>query len=180
MTVNAMEQRNANTTPNTNGVVLIANSRLIMISFIMFVFGAFGGILGIATLLNHLQFETMAIIFSVFAILGSVYALYFGVKCQLITRVQLEFKPDGISYRDIRKHIMARNPQGLGLGFYINTKFYFLSYSSIEKVTLENIGVWCKVIRIDTKLKEVIYLPILLESCKEIEELANLIDKKRQ
>ncbi len=160
--------------------VLISNSRLITVSSVMVVFGAFGMLIGIYTIVNYDQFKIPALIIAIGAILGSSYALYFAVKCLLVTRVQLQFNKDGISYRDVRKHVIGRNLTGIVLGFYINTKFYFLSYATIEKVSLKKVNLGCNLIRIDTKLNEVIYLPILLDSCKEVDELANLIDKKRQ
>ena len=161
-------------------VVLISNSRLVTVSSVMFVFGAFGMLIGIYTLANYDQFEIPAVIIAFAAIFGSCYALWFAVKCLLVTRVQLQFKNDGISYRDVRKHVIGRNLTGIVLGFYINTKFYFLPYDTIEKVSLKKVTFACNLIRIDTKLNEVIYLPILLESCKEVDELANLINEKRQ
>ena len=146
----------------------------------MFIFGAFGMLIGIYTLLHHQQFEIPAVIFAIGAILGSSYALYFAVKCLLVTRVQLQFNKDGISYRDVRKHVIGKNITGIGLGFYINTKFYFLPYSNIENVSLKKVVLGCNLIRIDTKLNEVIYLPVLLDSFKETDELANLINEKRR
>lgn len=47
-------------------------------------------------------------------------------------------------------------------------------------MSLQKVSLACDLIRIDTKLNEVIYLPILLHSRKEVDELANLINKKRQ
>ena len=167
-------------TQQNEDTVLISNSRLVTVSSVMVVFGAFGMLIGIYTIVNYRQFEIPALIIAIGAILGSSYALYFAVKCLLVTRVQLQFNKDGISYRDVRKHVVGRNLTGIVLSFYINTKFYFLSYATIEKVSLEKVNLGCNLIRIDTKLNEVIYLPILLDSCKEVDELANLIDKKRQ
>ena len=161
-------------------VVLIPNSRLVTVSSVMLVFGGFGMLIGIYTIVNYHQFKIPAVIIAFAAIVGSCYALWFAVKCLLVTRVQLQFKKDGISYRDVRKHVIGRNLTGIGLGFYINTKFYFLAYDHIEKVSLQKVSLACNLIRIDTKLNEVIYLPILLDSCKEVDELANLINEKRQ
>ena len=175
-----MENRKINTTPDSDDVVLISNSRLVTVSSIMLVFGAFGMLIGIYTIVNDQQFKIPAVIFAILAIFGSGYSLYFAVKCLLVTRVQLQFAKDGISYRDVRKHVTGRNVMGIGLGFYINTKFYFLSYKNIEEVSLKKNYLGCNMIRIDTKLNEVIYLPILLDSCKEVDRLANLINEKRR
>ncbi|TDG35608.1 hypothetical protein EZJ43_13390 [Pedobacter changchengzhani] len=175
-----MENIKISVPTDNDDVVLISNSRLVTVSCVMVFFGAFGMLIGIYTLLNHQQFEIPALIFAILAILGSSYALWFAVKCFLVTRVQSRFEKDGLSYRDVRKHVTGRNITGIGLGFYINTKFYFLPYANIEKVSLKKVSIGCNLICIDTKLNEVIYLPILLDSCKEVDELANLIEEKRQ
>lgn len=136
--------------------------------------------MGIWTLLDYQNAEIPALIIAIGAIFGSGYAFYFALKCLFVTRVQLQFKEDGISYRDVRKYVTSRNLTGIGLGFYINTKFYFLPYSNIEKVSLKKYAFLCNLIKIDTKNNEVIYLPILLDRCKEVDALADLIVKKRQ
>lgn len=175
-----MENRNTNEPIKNDNLILISKSRIITLSMIMIVFGAFGVVLGFLTIANSRKFEIPAMIFAVLAILGGLYAIYFAIKCLCSSRVQLQFKKDGISYRDVRKHVIGRNIDGITLGFYSNTKFYFLPYAVIEKVSLKKFAFGCSLIQIDTKQNEVIYLPILLDSCKEVDELAHLIDKKRQ
>ena len=171
---------NRKTTESDDNVLIISKSRLVTVSSVMFIFGAFGMLIGIYTLLHHQQFEIPAVIFAILAIVGSSYALYFVIKCLLVSCVQLQFNKDGLSYRDVRKHVIGRNLNGMGLSFYINTKFYFLPYANIEKVSLKKVSFGCNLIRIDTTLNGLIYLPLVLDSCKEVDELANLIEEKRK
>lgn len=134
-----MEPKKINITPDSDDVVLISNSRLVTVSCVMSVTGTFGILIGIYTILNYHQFKIPAVIFAILAIVGSSYALYFVIKCLLVSCVQLQFNKDGLSYRDVRKHVIGRNLNGMGLSFYINTKFYFLPYANIEKVSLKKL-----------------------------------------
>lgn len=165
---------------NTNIKILIPVNRIFILTSALMITGLFCVYLSYFFLIELKTINFKTIILTVCSLIFGGLLFLFSLKILSNNRLQLEINNEALKFRDVRKQAIGRNKTGVGMKFYSTRKFCIIKFKDIVKVAHEKHSFQCKLIYIVTKDYKKIYIPLLLDSCKAVNEIANIIDRKYQ
>lgn len=109
---------------------------------------------------------------------GAVSAIYVGIRSLCTPRLQLRLTPTGIEYKKISGNY-GNYKTNVGVDFYWIRQFRLMPYNAISDVAVEKSGWRCLLCVFDQE-EEKIYIPVSVNSCKEIEQMVKAIGTRLQ
>lgn len=156
--------------------ILISTSRIVTLSVGLFIVGLLPGMICIGALTLYEGPNIIRFIAAIVCLMGALYCIFLAIKCLYVDKVQFQFTNTGIKYKKIAEPF-DEYKQNVGIRFYFTQTFCFLDYESILEAGIKK-KYGGRIIYVLCKSGEQIYIPILLDHFRDIEELVKLINQR--